>query len=224
MAPQSRDANCARALHESLPSELQGRRESRVLAAPAASRAKMNETHELHSPQVQTELSDFPRAAVYGLLRALPGDRALLPRSFADCSTTLAPASGRQDHTTSPSALLSLALHAKSAQRHHRVHRIQRPTFRDDGDTSLCNRTGTGRGRKGDLPDGTSGIFFARGLDKNSRKLPVGEISTRKVRKKQRNLRRVRPTIGDGNGNGNYAVRFCPIASNCAFCSLLSVA
>ena len=108
-----------------------------MLAAPAASRTKMNETHELHSPQVQTESSGFPRAAVYGLLRALPGDRALLPPSFADRSTTLAPASGRQDHTTSPSALLSLALHAKSTQRHHRVHRIPCPTFRDDGDTSL---------------------------------------------------------------------------------------
>ena len=41
---------------------------------------------------------------VYGLFRALPGDRALLPPSFADCSTTLTPASGRQDHMASPSA------------------------------------------------------------------------------------------------------------------------
>jgi hypothetical protein len=45
-----------------------------------------------------------PRNGFNGLLRALPGDRAFLPPSFADCSTTLTPASGRQDHTTSPSA------------------------------------------------------------------------------------------------------------------------
>jgi hypothetical protein len=44
---------------------------------------------------------------VYGLYRALPGDRALLPPSFADISATLTPASGRQDHTTSPSASCS---------------------------------------------------------------------------------------------------------------------
>jgi hypothetical protein len=39
-----------------------------------------------------------------GLLRALPGDRALLPPSLADRSANLTPASGCQDHTTSPSA------------------------------------------------------------------------------------------------------------------------
>jgi len=35
------------------------------------------------------------------------GDRALLPPSFVDRSTTLTPASGRQDHTSSPSAWAS---------------------------------------------------------------------------------------------------------------------
>src|SRR5580700_4508979 len=39
-----------------------------------------------------------------GFLRALPGDRACLPPSPADHSASLTPASGRQDHTTSPSA------------------------------------------------------------------------------------------------------------------------
>src|SRR3981189_1400618 len=54
-----------------------------------------------------------------GLLRALPGDRALLPPSPADMvlskpgradltSANLTPASGRQDHTTSPHATTSL--------------------------------------------------------------------------------------------------------------------
>jgi hypothetical protein len=39
-----------------------------------------------------------------GFLRALPGDHAWLPPSSADRSADLAPASERQDHTTSPSA------------------------------------------------------------------------------------------------------------------------
>src|SRR5205807_1185061 len=46
----------------------------------------------------------FPTQWFYGLLRALPGERALLPPSLAEDSTSLAPASRRQDHTTSPYA------------------------------------------------------------------------------------------------------------------------
>ena len=55
----------------------------------------------------------------YDLFRALPGDRACLPPSSADQvlskpgwadlnSANLTPASGRQDHTTSPYATTSL--------------------------------------------------------------------------------------------------------------------
>ena len=44
-----------------------------------------------------------------GLLRALPGDRALLPPSplRSLLLKNLTPASGRQDHTASPSAAMS---------------------------------------------------------------------------------------------------------------------
>jgi hypothetical protein len=42
-----------------------------------------------------------------GFLRALLGDRALLPPSLTDHSVNLTPASGRQDHTASPSAAVS---------------------------------------------------------------------------------------------------------------------
>jgi hypothetical protein len=46
-----------------------------------------------------------PRDGFNGFLRALPGDRALLSPSPAKISfADLTPASGRQDHTTSPSA------------------------------------------------------------------------------------------------------------------------
>jgi hypothetical protein len=53
-----------------------------------------------------------PRAMVYGLYRALPGDRALLPPSplRSLLLKNLTPASGRQDHTSSPSASGALVL------------------------------------------------------------------------------------------------------------------
>src|SRR6202165_1161018 len=71
-----------------------------------------------------------PRNGFNGFLRALPGDPAFLPPSPALLSANLTPASGRQDHTTSPSAS---ALFVKSAAR---VHRIP-PRVRDDRDTPL---------------------------------------------------------------------------------------
>jgi hypothetical protein len=46
----------------------------------------------------------FPAQWCYGLFRALPGDRAFLPPSPARLSANLMPASGHQDHTSSPSA------------------------------------------------------------------------------------------------------------------------
>jgi hypothetical protein len=48
-----------------------------------------------------------PRNGFNGFLRALPGEPGLLSPSQAECESILAdltPASGRQDHTTSPSA------------------------------------------------------------------------------------------------------------------------
>jgi hypothetical protein len=46
----------------------------------------------------------FPAQWFYSLYRALPGDRAFLPPSLRRIWRSLTPASGRQDHTTSPSA------------------------------------------------------------------------------------------------------------------------
>src|SRR6266567_9545095 len=45
-----------------------------------------------------------PRNGFNGFLRALPGDQACLTPSPALLLTDLTPASGRQNHTTSPSA------------------------------------------------------------------------------------------------------------------------
>jgi hypothetical protein len=78
-------------------------------------------------------------------------------RRLADAyPRSLTPASGRQDHTTSPSAPAPLVL------RHHRVHRIP-PHVRDDAYAPLKRRDGASR--KFDLPDGESEIFLQRGLD-----------------------------------------------------------
>src|SRR3954471_7221443 len=78
------------------PKRTRGRRESRVRAAPAVSCAKcVNKNAHEHTGSA--EASGFPCAVGYGLLRALPGDRAFLPpsslRSFL--LKNLTPASGR---------------------------------------------------------------------------------------------------------------------------------
>ena len=83
--PRLRDlaARCARALRRLPPSiTTRGRRESRVRAAPAVSCANMHKkTHT--SIQVQRRHPGLPCAMVYGLLRALPGERLFLPPSSA---------------------------------------------------------------------------------------------------------------------------------------------
>src|SRR5580692_13009964 len=74
-----------------------------------------------------------PRNGFNGFLLALPGDRAFLPPSLAAFAANLMPASGHQDHTTSPSAI---APFVKGAIR---VHRIP-PRVRDDRETPLLSR------------------------------------------------------------------------------------
>ena len=75
---------------------------------------------------VHRENPAFPHADGFnGFLRALPGDRACLPPSPRRIALRdLTPASGRQDHTTSPSATLAPLVESTA-----RVHRIpfQRP-------------------------------------------------------------------------------------------------
>jgi len=73
--------------------------------APAASRAKMEKHTSVvttGSPAARPSL----RNGFNGFLRALPGDRAFLPPSppRSLLLKNLTPASGRQDHTTSPYA------------------------------------------------------------------------------------------------------------------------
>src|SRR6266704_1695435 len=77
-----------------------------------------------------------PAQWLYGLLRALPGERALLPPSplRSLLLKSLTPASRRQDHTTSPYA----SVHSSALARLNKsVHRIPDPTQRDDRETPL---------------------------------------------------------------------------------------
>ena len=69
---------------------------------PAAARGVVVNTRVSHHGYTGKRPA-FPAQWFNGLFRALPGDRALLPPSSTDCSANLTPASGRQDHTTSPS-------------------------------------------------------------------------------------------------------------------------
>src|SRR6202045_4397771 len=73
-----------------------------------------------------------PRNGFNGFLRALPGDRAFLPPSPALLSANLTPASGRQDHTSSPSA--------STCPRQKHLLRPPHPAayVRDDRETPLC--------------------------------------------------------------------------------------
>src|SRR5437762_7308631 len=77
----------------------------------------------------------FPAQWVYGLLRALPGERACLPPSLAEDSTSLTPASRRQDHTTSPYALAFSSGVKKRLTPKRPPH--SGPTHRDDRETPL---------------------------------------------------------------------------------------
>src|SRR6266487_4101455 len=94
----------------------------------------VNKAHE-HSHHGHTGTTRHsPRNGFNGFLRALPGDQACLTPSSALLIADLTPASGRQNHTTSPSAS------APFVKGTARVHRIP-PRVRDVR-TPLC---GTGQ-------------------------------------------------------------------------------
>jgi hypothetical protein len=140
----------------------------------------------------------FPHANGFnGLWRALPGDEFVLPPSPANGWSPrpvglkdlrrLDTSNGCQDHTLLPYASASLVLRARTTHgRSPPCHPLARPTLprpphpapyvRDDRDTPLFGRGGMAR-RNHRFRKNRSDIFFARGLDKNSRTLPVGQIT-----------------------------------------------
>jgi len=112
-------------LEANRPPIRRGRRECRMRVAPVAACAVKK--HRRQQLQVHRNSRHSLRDGFNGVLRALLGDHAWLPPSFAEDSATLAPASERQDHTTSPSAQ-TLLVHANELRSMTCVHRIPFPT------------------------------------------------------------------------------------------------
>ena len=120
------------------PPKIRGRGECRALDAPVALCAVKVKAHK-HSHHGHTgNTRHSPRNGFNGFLRALPGDRACLPPSplrSVSFSANLTPASGRQDHTASPSAGESasrLAPPASTASRPASVTIASRPSLGRD--------------------------------------------------------------------------------------------
>jgi hypothetical protein len=137
------------------PSLVGGRRECRALDAPAALCAMLVRAHKRSHHGHTGNTRHSPRNGFNGFLRALPGDRACLPPSPAESSSAdLTPASGCQDHTTSPSASGTLVRRTIS------VHRIP-PHVRDDRERPSH---GAGRGELVEMicPTAKAEYFFER--------------------------------------------------------------
>jgi hypothetical protein len=122
--PRSRGADRARVMPWKIPPSHQ-RAQGMPGAWCARSRACSVESTRVSHHGHTGNTRHSPRNGFNGFLRALPGDRAFLPPSplRSLLPRNLMPASGHQDHTTSPSALPPLVLRRQS------VHRIphQRP-------------------------------------------------------------------------------------------------
>ena len=126
-----------------------GRRESRVPDAPAASRAKLNEAHERSHhritgtpglPCAMVLTASFVLSPAIGLVchRHLRIGGEFGPVGPALASANLTPASGRQDHTTSPSATCVVRLRAVNRSRAQRT--ALRPRLRADAAASTASR------------------------------------------------------------------------------------
>jgi hypothetical protein len=113
-------------LEANRPRNQRGRRECRMRVAPVAACAAKK--HRRQQPGVRRNSRHSLRNGFNGFLHALLGDHAFLPPSSADRSAHLAPASERQDHTTSPSAPTPLVAQMNCARRCASIaSRSQRP-------------------------------------------------------------------------------------------------
>ena len=160
MSSPSRGAMRPRLASLSPSPNSRGRREDRVRAAPAVSCANCTKesAHEHTGSAEAIRPSLRSGFTAYFVISPVTGFLATVT-SLGLAPTNLAPASGRQDHTTSPSASRTLVFRALSAST--ASHR----NVRDDRDPPLLSGE-TGRGDSADLPDGLSGIFLRAGLDR----------------------------------------------------------
>jgi hypothetical protein len=146
-----------------------GKAGRRMHPQPRMQKWKAYELVTTGSPEYRPSL----RNGFNGLLRARPGDRALLspspPRSVSIFGRLIS-ASGYQAHTTSPSA------HSMRRLAHGWRPSHPTPNVRDDRETPLW------RVRDDDCSIAVStnlrsGIFLRKGLDRDVAKLPDGQIS-----------------------------------------------
>jgi hypothetical protein len=117
-----------------------GRREDR---APAGTHGPRAEKSTRQNHRCSRKYPAFPARWLERLLRDLPGDRAFLPPSPArrvSVFASLAPASGRQDHTAWPSAKRSFVGMPKGQCLRPLAATAPRLHVRDDRDTPLCTR------------------------------------------------------------------------------------
>jgi hypothetical protein len=107
-----------------------GRRECRALDAPAALRAKMESTQASHTGLTRHS----PRNGFTVSFVLSPATGFLATVASGVVSANLTPASGRHDHTTSPSASRAVR------RRHHRRPPHPAAHIRDDRETPLKRR------------------------------------------------------------------------------------
>src|SRR3984957_12007982 len=145
----------------------------------------------------------FPHAMVYGLYRALPGDRLSCHRHLrkpgssapgrADSpSANLTPASRRQDHTSSPSATNIVRQHAGRRPRETRpaipctpdaaASTATRPNVHDDGQRP-SDRDGMAEDIQVIWVFGKTEYFFKRGWTAHSLVCPSGKSPSRHLRR-----------------------------------------
>ncbi|MEA2808131.1 MAG: hypothetical protein QOJ17_2272 [Rhodospirillaceae bacterium] len=136
------------------PLQIRGRREDRVRAAPAVSCAKCTKenAHE-HTGSAET-LRPSPRNGftAYSALSPVTGFLATVAMRIAPHNLT--PASGRQDHTISPSASVPFVKGTSASTASHRA-------FRDDREPPLLS--GETGGVKPLICPTTEAKYFSKG-------------------------------------------------------------
>jgi hypothetical protein len=136
--PRSRGMTCPRLDLGSLPKR--GSRECRMHAAPAVSRA-MGRRKRTRAYRFSGGTPAFPAQWLYGLYRALPGRAGLVVTVAGGmASANLTPASGHQDHTTSPYASAPFVKGASTSIASHPalVTIAKRPSYRDGTKSIYC--------------------------------------------------------------------------------------
>ena len=134
-------ARFARGLLSNFPyPPMRGRRECRVRAAPAVSCAKVCKKGA-HEHTGSAEASDIPCAMALRLISRSPRRAGLVVTVISGiASTNLTPASGRQDHTTSPYASVPFVKGTSASTASHPalVTIAKRPSYRDGTKSIYC--------------------------------------------------------------------------------------